>query len=94
MTNFEPNSFWHQQHNRPNCSPCLLFPLYPSLLYETLFLATRVHLGTAYLTEIENLFAKNTVDKVKSVRISALKSYCMMLCMILCMTLCITRCMT
>ena len=29
-----------------------------------------------------------------SVRISVLKSYCMMLCMILCVTLCITWCMT
>jgi len=32
--------------------------------------------------------------KVLSVRISALKSYCMMLCMILCVTLCITWCLT
>ena len=40
--------------------------------------------------ELFDKFCAKLKDIVNSVRISALKSYCMMLCMLLCMTLCMT----
>ena len=54
-----------QQHNRPDCSPCLLFPLYPSLLHETLFSHYTSPFGNSLFSWNWKLFAKSTVDKLK-----------------------------
>ena len=50
--------------------------------------ATYQRMATALLHNMMNNEVKVYVDDI--VRISALKSYCMMLCMLLCMTLCMT----
>ena len=52
-----------------------------------------LELGSFHISEFGSLTAyTNEEDDI--VRISALKSYCMMLCMILCVTLCMTWCIT